>query len=84
MAFFQDKLESRHQKGKPFWILLEQEMIICTSLQTTMPVPHHSVFTGRMPFLPPNQQCQSTDGIFLYAKCTKNAVNRGMLAFNVY
>jgi len=37
---------SRHQKGKPFWILLEQEMmgwqwhqldhmqIICTSLQT--------------------------------------------------
>jgi len=25
-----------------------------------MPVPHHSVFTGRMPFLPPNQQRQST------------------------
>jgi len=25
----------------------------------TMPVPHHSVFTGQMPFLPPNQQCQS-------------------------
>jgi len=22
----------------------------------TMPVPHHSVFTGRMPFLQPNQQ----------------------------
>jgi len=21
-----------------------------------MPAPHHSVFTGRMPFLPPNQQ----------------------------
>jgi len=20
-----------------------------------MPAPHHSVFTGRMPFLPPNQ-----------------------------
>ena len=32
---------------------------VCTSLQT-MPAPHHSVFTGRMPFLPPNQQCQST------------------------
>jgi len=28
-----------------------------------MPVPHHSVFTGRMPFLPPNQQHQSTEGI---------------------
>jgi len=27
---------------------------------TTMPEPHHSVFTGRMLFLTPNQQCQST------------------------
>jgi len=27
-----------------------------------MPAPHHSVFTGQMPFLPPNQQCQSTEG----------------------
>jgi len=27
-----------------------------------MPVAHHSVFTGWMPFLPPNQQCQSTEG----------------------
>ena len=26
------------------------------------PMPHHSVFTGRMPFLPPNQQRQSTEG----------------------
>ena len=31
----------------------------CSS-QITTPVPHHSVFTGRMPFLPPNQQRQST------------------------
>ena len=28
-----------------------------------MSAPHHSVFTGRMPFLPPNQQRQSTEGI---------------------
>jgi len=28
-----------------------------------MPEPHRSVFTGRMPFLPPNQQRQSTEGI---------------------
>jgi len=28
-----------------------------------MPVRHHSVFTGRMPFLPPNQQCQINIGI---------------------
>jgi len=28
-----------------------------------MPAPHHSIFfTGRMPFLPPNQQHQSTEG----------------------
>ena len=33
------------------------------SRQITMPAPHHSVFTGRMPFLSPNQQCQSTEGI---------------------
>ena len=31
------------------------------SRQITMPAPHCSVFTGRMPFLPPNQQRQSTD-----------------------
>jgi len=32
------------------------------SRQITMPAPHHSVFTGRMPFLPPNRQHQSTEG----------------------
>ena len=32
------------------------------SKQITMPAPHRSVFTGRMPFLPPNQQRQSTEG----------------------
>jgi len=26
------------------------------SRQITMPLPHHSVFTCRMPFLSPNQQ----------------------------
>ena len=25
---------------------------------------HHPIFTDRMPFLPPNQQCQSTEGNF--------------------
>jgi len=61
---------SRHQKGKPFWILLKQEMMggwtmqtICTTLQTD----HHAStpslnFMGWMPFLTPNQQCQSTEG----------------------
>ena len=38
------------------------------SRQITTPAPHHSVFfTGRMPFLPPNQQCQSTEGKALKA-----------------
>jgi len=41
-------------------------LAICKSAprsgQITMPVPHHSVFTGQMPFLPPNQQRQSTEG----------------------
>ena len=32
------------------------------SRQTTTPAPHHSVFTGHMPFLSPNQQRQSTEG----------------------
>jgi len=33
------------------------------SRQITMPAPHHSsFFTGRMLFLPPNQQHQSTEG----------------------
>jgi len=35
-------------------------MHVCTSLQTDNPAL--SFFTGRMPFLPPNQQHQSTEG----------------------
>jgi len=33
------------------------------SRQIATPTPHHSNFTGRMLFLTPNQQCQSTEGI---------------------
>ena len=42
-------------------------MQVCTSLQTDnhASIPPLSFFTGRMPFLPPNQQCQSTDGTIL-------------------
>ena len=67
---------SQHQKGKPFWILLKQEMMggsgiswtICKSYaplarQITTPVSHHSVYTGWMPLLWPNQQSQSTKSI---------------------
>jgi len=62
------------RKVKPIWISLKQETVsgsgirwaICKSAphsrQMTTPAPHHSFFTGRMPFLPPNQQRQSTEG----------------------
>ena len=32
------------------------------SRQITTPTPHHSIFTGPMLFLTPNQQRQSTEG----------------------
>jgi len=75
---------SRYQKGKTNldfteardseWQWHQQgHMQVCTSLETdTMPAPHHSVFfTGRMPFLPPNQQRQSTEGKYIIttSKC---------------
>ena len=61
------------RKVKPIWILLKQETVsgigislaICKfasrSRQMTTPAPHHSVFTGQMPFLPPSQYRQSTE-----------------------
>jgi len=42
--------------------------VICISFQTIMQVPHQSVFTYRMLFLPPNEQCQSTEGKTVKAK----------------
>jgi len=67
---------SRYQKGRTNldfteardsewqWHQLGQ-MQVCTSLQTDnhAGTPQLSFFTGRMPFLPPNQQRQSTEGI---------------------
>ena len=63
------------RKVWPIWILLKQETVsasgiswaICKSAsrsrRITMPVPHlFKFFTGRVPFLPPNHQCQSTEG----------------------
>jgi len=58
---------SRHQEGKTNLDLLEQEIMSgsgiswakCKSAphlrQITTPASHQLVFTGRMPFLPPNQ-----------------------------
>jgi len=68
---------SRYQKGKTNLDFTEARdsewqwhqlghMQVCTSLQTDnhTSTPLLSFFTGRMPFLPPNQQRQSTEGTF--------------------
>ena len=75
--------EAGTRKVKPDWILLKQEAVsgsgiswaICKSAprfrQITTPTPHHSFFTGRLPFLPPNQQRQSTEGTRQYSDAYK-------------
>ena len=37
--------------------------------QITTPAPHHSIFTGQMLFLMPNQQCQSSKDSSLRPEC---------------
>jgi len=66
-----------HQEGKTNLDFPEQERVIgsgiswaiCKSApcprQITTPALHYSVFIVSMPFLPPNQQCQSTEGTFM-------------------
>jgi len=66
---------SRYQKGKTNLDFTEARdsewqwhqlghMQVCISLQTDnhSSTPPLSFFSGRMPFLPSNQQCQSTEG----------------------
>ena len=69
---------SRYQKGKTGLDINEArdaEVLGCSGIswtickqsascsrQITTPTPHHSIFTGRMLFLTPNQQRQSTEG----------------------
>jgi len=66
---------SQYQKGKTNLDFTEARdsewqwhplghMQVCTSLQADndASTPPLSFFTGRMPFLPPNQQRQSTEG----------------------
>ena len=72
---------SQYQKGKTSLDFTEARdsewqwhqlghMQVCTSLHTDnhASTPPLSFFTGRMPFLPPNQQRQSTEGscVWLY------------------
>jgi len=46
------------------WHQLDHKQTVCTLLQTDNHT-HHSIFTGRMLYLTPNQQCHSTEGIEL-------------------
>ena len=47
-----------------------------SSRQITTPAPNHSVFTGRMIFLLPNQQRQSTEGRSSDTKCSSKHNNK--------
>jgi len=49
-----------------------------------MPAPHRSVFTGRMPFLTANQQCQSTEGKCLEINKQKVSLLQGMSPMNYF
>ena len=66
-----------YQEGKTNLDLLEQEIVngsgICWAICKSAPHPRQprqhpttQFFTGRMPFLPPNQQRQSTEGSELF------------------
>jgi len=52
-------------------------MQVCTSLQTDNHAsnPPLKFFTGRMPFLPPNQQRQSTEGTFAVDNTVMTAIS---------
>jgi len=82
---------SRYQKGKTNldfteakdsewqWHQLDH-MQVCTSLQTDnhTSTPPLKCFTGRMPFLSPNQQCQSTEG----TEYIKNILNTYVIYYS--
>ena len=72
------------RKVNPILILLKQETVsgsgiswaICKSVphfrQITKPAPTTQFFTGRMPFLPPNQQRQSIEGNRVFPPLLEN------------
>jgi len=80
------------RKVKPMWILLKQETAsgsgiswaICTLLQCQHPT--FQFFTGQVPFLLPNQQCQSTEGLSKYDsnEWLSYLVSVPQMAFTIY
>ena len=88
---------SRYQKGKTnlnfhFTEARDSEwqwhqlghMQVCTLLQTDnhISTPPLSFFTGWMPFLPPNQQRQSTEGTFVNGTEIKMEMNTTVVKWN--
>ena len=64
---------SRHQKGKPFWILYGSgiswticKLVAPCSRQITTPVPLHSVFTGQMSFSYPTNSVKALKALRQY------------------
>ena len=87
---------SQHQKGKPFWILLKQNMLgwqwhyqlhhNANHLHLTAdrkPCQHliTQFLTGQMLFLMPRQHCQSTEGMLHYMR--RNSQPLALLAMLV-
>jgi len=83
---------SRYQKGKTNLDFTEARdnewqwqqlghMQVCTLLQTDNHAYHPTTlfFTGRMPFLPPNQQRQSTEGNQSTPSYYTNKINESFL-----
>jgi len=80
---------SRHQKGKTNLDFTEARdsewqwhqlghMQVCTSLQRDnhASTPTNQVFTGQMPFLPPNQQRESTEGYYSLVNTKNTKLNQ--------
>jgi len=87
---------SRYQKGKTNLDFTEARdsewqwrqlghMQVCTSFQTDKPRQHPTTqfSTGRMPFLPPNQQLQSTEGKIQVRKQNRNRLVRAVVLWSV-
>ena len=87
---------SRYQKGKTNldfteardsewqWHQLDH-MQVCTSLQTdnNTSTTLLSFFTGRVPFLPPNQQCQCIEGQYSLTTPTEYIIFSSYLSYQL-
>jgi len=87
---------SRYQKGKTSLDLNEARddgVLECTGIswtickqsmprskQITTPTPYRSIFTGRMLFLTPNQQCQSTEGTTSHTAANQSFTHTSLAA----